>query len=88
VIAGHSSGALLAAWIAGNDPDGVAGIVLEDGPFFSTEKGRAEHTFAWLGFEVIHRFLQEEETNWFLFSTKADRWAGWKRTPSAASTPC
>ncbi|MDI9502263.1 MAG: alpha/beta hydrolase [Bacillota bacterium] len=68
VIAGHSSGALLAAWIAGNDPDGVAGIVLEDGPFFSTEKGRAEHTFAWLGFEVIHRFLQEEETNYTLYS--------------------
>ncbi len=68
VIAGHSSGALLAAWMAGNDPDGVAGIVLEDGPFFSTEKGRAEHTFAWLGFEVIHRFLQEEETNYTLYS--------------------
>ena len=68
VIAGHSSGALLAAWMAGNDPDGVAGIVLEDGPFFSTEKGRAEHTFAWLGFEVIHGFLQEEETNYTLYS--------------------
>src|SRR5690554_7849 len=68
VVSGHSSGGLLTAWLAANAPANVLGIVLEDPPFFSTEPGRCEKTFAGLGFEVIHRFLnQTEETNYTRF---------------------
>lgn len=69
LVSGHSSGGLLAAWLAANFPANVRGIVLEDPPFFATEPDRREKTFAWLdGFEPIHRFLhQTEETNYTRF---------------------
>lgn len=69
VISGHSSGGLLAVWLAANSPDNVLGIVIEDAPFFSTEPDRREKTFAWLdGFQTIHKFLnQTEETNYTRF---------------------
>jgi pimeloyl-ACP methyl ester carboxylesterase len=69
IVSGHSSGGLLAAWLAANSPQNVRGIVLEDPPFFSTEPGRCEKTFAWVdGFQTIHRFLnQSEETNYTRF---------------------
>nr|WP_315990523.1 alpha/beta hydrolase [Desulforamulus aquiferis] len=34
VVSGHSSGGLLAAWLAANSPENILGIVLEDPPFF------------------------------------------------------
>lgn len=70
VISGHSSGGLLTAWIAANSPQNVLGIVLEDPPFFSTERGtRWETSFAYVDtYEPIHRFLnQAEEKDWVLF---------------------
>lgn len=68
IVSGHSSGGLLTAWLAANAPENVLGIVLEDPPFFSTEPDRREATFAWRGFEVIHRFLnQTGETNYTRF---------------------
>jgi pimeloyl-ACP methyl ester carboxylesterase len=68
IVSGHSSGGLLTAWLAANAPEKVLGIVLEDPPFFSTEPDRSGKTFAGLGFEVIHRFLnQTEETNYTRF---------------------
>lgn len=60
-VSGHSSGALLAAWLAANNAEHVAGLVLEDGPFFSTEQGRAENTFAYKGFVNMHNFLNQKE---------------------------
>ncbi len=69
VISGHSSGGLLAVWLAANSPGDVKGIVIEDAPFFSTEPGRREKTFAWLdGFRTMHAFLnQSEETDYTRF---------------------
>lgn len=69
IVSGHSSGGLLAAWLAANSPEHVRGVVLEDPPFFSTETGRREATYAWRdGFETIHAFLnQAEETNYTCF---------------------
>ena len=64
-LSGHSSGALISAAIAAENRDQVKGLLLEDGPFFSTEPGRAEKTFSYLGFTTIHDFLaQDEETNY------------------------
>ncbi|HHW94672.1 MAG TPA: alpha/beta hydrolase [Mogibacterium sp.] len=64
-VSGHSSGALLAAWLAANNSENVIGVVLEDGPFFSTEPGRAENTFAYKGFVNIHNFLNQNEIDNF-----------------------
>ena len=60
-VTGHSSGALLASWLGANNPENVIGLILEDGPFFSTEKGRAEKTFAYKGFEIMHDFLNQNK---------------------------
>jgi len=69
VISGHSSGGLLTAWIAANAPDIVRGVVLEDPPFFSSEKDRCEQTFAWNdSHEPIHQFLsQDSDSDFVLF---------------------
>lgn len=65
IITGHSSGALISANIAAKDKDGIKGLILEDGPFFSTEKSRAKNTFAYLEFELIDSYLnQEKESNY------------------------
>lgn len=76
VISGHSSGGLLAAWLAANSPENVRGIVLEDPPFFSTEAPRYEETFAWVdSFEPLHRFLnQSNETDYPLYYLKNSYW--------------
>lgn len=42
VISGHSSGGILAAWIAANAKDDVLGLVLEDPPFFQCNTRRNE----------------------------------------------
>ena len=60
-VSGHSSGALLAAWLGANNSDNVVGVILEDGPFFSTEPGRAEKTFAYRGFVAMHDILNQTE---------------------------
>lgn len=63
VISGHSSGGLLASLVAADAPDLVRGLVIEDAPFFSTERGRAESTFAWKGFKDMNDFLASGESN-------------------------
>ncbi len=60
VVSGHSSGGLLAAWLAANSPENAAGIVLEDPPLFSGEGERALQTFAWIdSFTPAHDFLNQ-----------------------------
>ncbi|HYG56933.1 MAG TPA: alpha/beta hydrolase, partial [Symbiobacteriaceae bacterium] len=62
-VAGHSSGGVLAAWVAANSPEYVLGLVLEDPPFFSVEPQEMQNTFAWLeNFELVHKF--RIQTNW------------------------
>ncbi len=64
-VTGHSSGALISAAIAAENKEQVNGLLLEDGPFFSTEPGRAEKTFAYLDFATINDFLsQNTEKNY------------------------
>lgn len=65
MLSGHSSGALIASAMAAAGEGRVRGLMLEDGPFFSTERGRAEKTLAYLEFRLMHDFLgQDEETNY------------------------
>lgn len=60
-VSGHSSGALIGARIAAMNAEQVAGFLPEDGPFFSTEPGRAEKTFAYSEFKNMHDFLAQGE---------------------------
>lgn len=47
VVSGHSSGGVLAAWLAGNAPDQVRAVMLEDPPLFATQLPRARTTWNW-----------------------------------------
>lgn len=61
VVSGHSSGGILAAWVAANDPEDVLGLVLEDPPFFSVKPEEMQNTFVWKdGFETAHNFLNQK----------------------------
>ncbi|TCL75321.1 pimeloyl-ACP methyl ester carboxylesterase [Hydrogenispora ethanolica] len=63
VVSGHSSGGILAAWIAANAPENVLGIVLEDPPFFCVEPHEMQNAFAWReSFEIVHNFKNQTAT--------------------------
>lgn len=68
-LSGHSSGGLLAVWLAANAPEWVRGVVLEDPPLFSTEMPEKANTFAYQGnFCLIHAYLrQTEETDYLRY---------------------
>lgn len=53
VVSGHSSGGLIAAWMAAYAPEHILGLVIEDSPFFSTEPGRRENLCLGIWFSVI-----------------------------------
>lgn len=65
-ISGHSSGALLAAYVSAKAPDCITAAVLEDGPFFSTLPGRAEKTVSWLGFKNMYDYLNQNKTDTYM----------------------
>ncbi|NMA18565.1 MAG: alpha/beta hydrolase [Clostridiaceae bacterium] len=65
-ISGHSSGALIAAYVSAKAPDRIIATVLEDGPFFSTLPGRAEKTISWLGFKNMYDYLNQDEIDTFM----------------------
>ncbi len=65
-ISGHSSGALLAAYVSAKAPDYIIATVLEDGPFFSTLPGKAENTIAWLGFKNMYDYLNQNAISTFM----------------------
>ncbi|MYW92431.1 alpha/beta hydrolase [Amycolatopsis rubida] len=71
VVSGHSSGGQLAAWLAGNRPDLVRAVVLEDPPLFTTLLPRAEKTWNWVDLaSACHAYLESGETDWgaYLFA--------------------
>ena len=69
LLAGHSSGAILAAYVAGAEPELVRGVLLEDPPFFKILPEEMENTFLWKNrFLLTHRFLSQPwERDYFLF---------------------
>lgn len=64
-LSGHSSGGILAAWIAANAPEWVKGLILEDPPFFHVtpeEIQEGKGAFAWHdGYVITHSFLRQED---------------------------
>lgn len=66
IVSGHSSGGIIAAYIAANDPDRVAACVLEDPPFFSVspdEVTEGAGAFAYYdGYIPAHEYVDGGET--------------------------
>lgn len=59
VVAGHSNGAITAAYIAAYGGQNIAGAVLEDPPVFSTEGEGWEESFAYLDtYKPLHNWIQ------------------------------
>ncbi len=74
-LSGHSSGGILAAWIAANAPNQINGLVLEDPPLFSVTPEEVQEdkgAFAWYdAYIVTHSFLsQNNETDFPLYYLK------------------
>lgn len=64
VISGHSSGGLLASYIAAKGGDMILGCVLEDPPFFNTENTDWKNTFAYLDtYQIIHEYQISEQAD-------------------------
>ncbi|MBB6099701.1 pimeloyl-ACP methyl ester carboxylesterase [Deinobacterium chartae] len=62
LVSGHSSGGLLAAWLAANAPDTVRGVILEDPPLFTTLLPRAQKTWNYVDLATTsHNFLASGE---------------------------
>jgi len=69
VVAGHSNGAITAAYIAAYGGPNVVGVVLEDPPVFSTEGENWEKHFSYLDtFKPLHEYDQ---------SDKSECWEAW-----------
>lgn len=70
IVSGHSSGGLLAAWLAANEPDLVKGVVLEDPPLFTTLLPRAEQTWNYVDLATsAHNFQASGESDFIAYHT-------------------
>lgn len=60
-LLGHSSGGLIAAYIASNT-DFCSYLILEDPPFFSSQGERRKKTFNYIDLSTVcHKFIQQKE---------------------------
>ena len=71
VVAGHSNGAITAAYVAAYGGANVIGAVLEDPPVFSTEGENWEKHFSYLDtFKPLHEYDESDKTEcweaWYL----------------------
>ena len=65
LVSGHSSGGVVAAWLAANDAEHVTACLLEDPPFFRVtpeEMQAPPGCFVWKdAFEVVHAYLGQDK---------------------------
>lgn len=63
IVSGHSSGGLLASYVAAYGGDLISGAVLEDPPVFSTESDYFEKSFAYQDtYKLMHEYGKNEQT--------------------------
>lgn len=63
IVSGHSSGGLLASYIAAYGGENIVGAVLEDPPVFSTEPDYFEKSFAYQDtYKNMHDYISSEQT--------------------------
>lgn len=71
MVAGYSSGGLIAARMAAVDPGAVARLVIEDAPFFATDQDRVADTFVGQDNPLLAEYLaipEPDRPNWVIFS--------------------
>lgn len=66
-VSGNSSGGILTAWLAANEPAWVKAIVLEDPALLSSECPRLHSTIADRSFAMCSEFLRQEKEDFLLF---------------------
>ncbi len=76
VVAGHSNGAITAAYIAAYGGDHIAGVVLEDPPVFSAEGEGWEESFAYLDtYKPLHDWNRSDKSEcWEAYYLKNCYW--------------
>lgn len=77
LIAGHSSGGLIAARMAAKAPDLVSGVLFEDAPFFATEPDRVPRTYVGIdNYANVSSFLaQDVEQDWVCWYVPRSYWS-------------
>jgi len=77
LVAGHSSGGLIAGLLAARHPELVSGVLFEDAPFFATEPDRVAKTFVGIDtFANVPGFLsQKEESDWLKWYMPRSYWS-------------
>lgn len=63
IVSGHSSGGILAAYVAAYGGENIKGVVLEDPPVFSTEPDYFEKSFAYVDtYKPMHDYLNSDKS--------------------------
>lgn len=62
VLAGHSLGGLVAAYIAGREPDLVQGLLLEDPPFYSAQMPTLTETPFYEVFTFVRELMRQHQS--------------------------
>lgn len=77
VVAGHSSGGLIASLVAARHSALVRGVLFEDAPFFSTEPDRVPKTYVGIdGYPAALSFLaQDQERDWVSWYMPRSYWS-------------
>lgn len=69
IVSGHSSGGLIATWMAANSADWVRGVVLEDPPLLTTTFPRAKQTWNWMDLATTcHNYLYSGQHDFVSYS--------------------
>lgn len=80
VLLGHSSGGLIAAYIA-SKTELCSYLILEDPPFFSSQGERRKNTFNYIDLSTVcHRFIQQKEYTDFVLYYFSNQYA-WNLFP-------
>lgn len=76
VVSGHSSGGLLAAYVAAYGGENIIGAVLEDPPVFSTEPDFFEKSFAYQDtYKLMHEYgLSDQSECWEAYYLRNCLW--------------
>lgn len=79
ILSGHSSGGLIAAWVAATAPEQVLALLFEDPPFFSTEADRMPLQFNYLDLAApASAFLaQAQQTDFASYYIEHNAWIGY-----------
>lgn len=76
LVSGHSSGGLLASYVAAYGGENIAGAVLEDPPVFSTEPDYFEQSFAYQDtYKLLHEYrLSDQNECWEAYYLRNCLW--------------